>query len=303
MPSPAASCNVWAWRLPVIALLLYCLGSGAAQAANDRGFFWRVSSPTTVVYLLGSIHFADSSFYPLRELVEKNFQQADVLVVELDITGIDPRQYSEYISRLGYYPPGDSLKQHISKQSWRRLQTFLQAFDIAPETVARKKPGLLIMDLTAVMLARLGYQVGEGIDLHFILQAKRQGKPVIGLETLQQQLALFIDMPAAETLLQASLDDAEQAETQLQQLEQAWKSGDEQALQQLMITRPEARYEDYRQINEVLLYRRNDAMAAKIRTMLAGDKRYFVVVGAGHLVGERGIVHQLKQADYTVERL
>ncbi len=290
-------------RLVTLTLLIACLALAPAQAANDRGFFWRVSSPTTVVYLLGSIHFADSSFYPLREIIEKNFQQADALVVELDITGIDPQQYSEYIRRHGYYPPGDSIKQHISKQSWRRLQALLQTFNIAPETVVTKRPGLLIMDLTAAMLDRLGYHAGEGIDLHFILQARRQGKPVIGLETLQQQLALFINMPAAETLLQASLDEAEQAEAQLQQLEQAWKSGDEQALQQLMITQPEARYKDYRRINEALLYRRNDAMAAKIRAMLAGDKRVFVVVGAGHLVGERGIVWQLKQAGYNVERL
>ncbi len=289
--------------LVTLTLLIACLALAPAQAANDRGFFWRVSSPTTVVYLLGSIHFADSSFYPLREIVEKNFQQADALVVELDITGIDPQQYSEYIRRHGYYPPGDSIKQHISKQSWRRLQALLQTFNIAPETAAAKKPGLLIMDLTAAMLDRLGYQAGEGVDLHFILQARRQGKPVIGLESLQQQLALFINMPAVETLLQASLDEAEQAEIQLQQLEQAWKSGDEQALQQLMIMQPEARYKDYRQINEALLYRRNDAMAAKIRAMLAGDKRVFVVVGAGHLVGERGIVRRLKQAGYNVERL
>ncbi len=290
-------------RLVILTLLIACLALAPAQAANDRGFFWRVSSPTTVVYLLGSIHFAESSFYPLREIVEKSFQQADALVVELDITGIDPQQYSEYIRRHGYYPPGDSIKQHISKQSWQRLQALLQTFNIAPETVATKKPGLLIMDLTAAMLDRLGYQAGEGIDLHFILQARRQGKPVIGLESLQQQLALFINMPAAETLLQASLDEAEQAEAQLQQLEQAWKSGDEQALQQLMITQPEARYKDYRRINEALLYRRNDAMAAKIRAMLAGDKRVFVVVGAGHLVGERSIVRRLKQAGYNVERL
>ena len=290
-------------NIVTLTLLIVWLALAPAQAANDRGFFWRVSSPTTVVYLLGSIHFADSSFYPLRELVEKNFQQADALVVELDITGIDPRQYSEYIRSHGYYPPGDSIKQHISKQSWQRLRALLQTFNIAPETVATKKSGLLIMDLTAAMLDRLGYQAGEGIDLHFILQAKRQGKPVIGLESLQQQLALFINMPAAETLLQASLDEAEQAEAQLQQLEQAWKSGDEQALQQLMITQPEARYKDYRRINEALLYRRNDAMAAKIRAMLAGDKRVFVVVGAGHLVGERSIVRRLKQAGYNVERL
>lgn len=290
-------------RLLTLTLLLACLAQAQARAANDRGFFWRVSSPTAVVHMLGSIHFADSSFYPMRAVIEKNFQAADELVVELDITDINPQQYRDYISRHGYYPPGDSIKQHISKQSWRRLQSVLHEFNIAPESVVSKKPGLLIMDLTAVMLARLGFQAKDGIDLHFIRQAKQLGKPVLGLETLQQQLSTFINMPAQETLLQASLDDADQADDQLQRLEQAWKSGDDTALLQLMITRPEAQYKDYRLINEALLYRRNDAMTARIRAMLAGDKIHFVVVGAAHLVGERGIVQQLQRAGYTVERL
>jgi uncharacterized protein YbaP (TraB family) len=40
-----------------------------------------------------------------------------------------------------------------------------------------------------------------------------------------------------------------------------------------------------------------------IEMLLAGDNRVLVVVGAMHLVGEQGLVNQLRAAGYTVEQL
>jgi hypothetical protein len=48
---------------------------------------------------------------------------------------------------------------------------------------------------------------------------------------------------------------------------------------------------------------RNDAMTGKIEEFLKGPKTYFVAIGAGHLVGARGILSQIKGKNYTVEQL
>jgi uncharacterized protein YbaP (TraB family) len=53
---------------------------------------------------------------------------------------------------------------------------------------------------------------------------------------------------------------------------------------------------------EKIFYERNDAMTQKIEEFLQTDKTYFVAVGAGHLVGERGIVQQLRDKNYTVDQ-
>ena len=75
-------------KLFFIALSFFVLT--LAQAENDRAFFWKVSTveggqDAATVYLMGSIHFADKSFYPLRKEIEQAFDQSDYLVVELDV--------------------------------------------------------------------------------------------------------------------------------------------------------------------------------------------------------------------------
>lgn len=283
-------------------LLCLWLFVAPLQAANDRVFYWQVSHGESTLFLLGSIHFADSSFYPLRRIIESDFQQADTLVVELDISRIKPQQYQGFIREHGHYPPGDSLRQHLPPASWQRLQALLAGLHIPLEQIVSKKPGLVVMELTATLLEQLGYQAALGIDLHFIRQAVALGKPVIGLETLQQQLRLLADLPEASILLQASLDEFDQAEAQLRQLEQAWKRGDDAALLQLMVAQPEAEYPGYRQVNEAILYGRNDSMVERLRELLSSGGRHFVVVGAAHLLGPRGIVGQLQAAGYRVQR-
>jgi len=48
---------------------------------------------------------------------------------------------------------------------------------------------------------------------------------------------------------------------------------------------------------------RNVKMLAKIEGYLNSNGSYFVIVGAGHLVGKRGLVELLKSKGYAVEQL
>ena len=52
---------------------------------GGRGFMWEVESNGNTVYLVGSMHIADDSFYPRPEF-EEAFAEADYLGVEIDIS-------------------------------------------------------------------------------------------------------------------------------------------------------------------------------------------------------------------------
>ena len=47
---------------------------------------------------------------------------------------------------------------------------------------------------------------------------------------------------------------------------------------------------------------RNLTMADKIARFLETESSYFVLVGAGHLIGDDGIVALLKEKEFSVER-
>ena len=80
---------------------VFFLFIAAAHAVNDRALFWQVQSDTAKVYLLGSIHFADESFYPLRNKIEQAFNTSDYLVVEINIDEDKAQKYRELMQQQG----------------------------------------------------------------------------------------------------------------------------------------------------------------------------------------------------------
>ena len=55
-------------------------------------------------------------------------------------------------------------------------------------------------------------------------------------------------------------------------------------------------------IYEKLFNDRNRKMVSKIEDYLKGKGIYFVIVGAGHMIGEKGIVETLRKKGYRVEQ-
>ena len=83
---------------------------------------------------------------------------------------------------------------------------------------------------------------------------------------------------------------------------QAWASGDTKEIERIMT---QSVTEDSRlsPIYQMLIDDRNKNMASKIEDFLKTKETYFVIVGAGHLVGEKGIVEILKKKGYQVDQM
>jgi hypothetical protein len=276
------------------------------QAANDRAFAWEISSENATIYLVGSIHFADKSFYPLRQDIEDAFSRSNSLVVELDVTGMDNDIYNTLVLRDGIYQDGRTVRDELSAETWSQLQEQLQALGVDYETIKHFKPGIIVMQLTAIQAVRLGYDPTHGIDIHFLRQAADESKDIIELETLEQQLELFINIDDGELLLKESLYSLNESEHMLKDLVRSWKQGDEARMSKLLFEEAVENYPAFNEIYERLIFDRNDQMFAKISNMLeqkqTNKTTWFVVVGAGHLIGEKGIVSSLKEKGYDVKR-
>jgi hypothetical protein len=82
----------------------------------------------------------------------------------------------------------------------------------------------------------------------------------------------------------------------------AWRCGDGAALD-AMLGEMVAENPQLAGFYEATVYERNSRMADGVEAVLAEVDRAFVVVGALHLVGARGIPALLEQAGYEVEQL
>lgn len=283
------------------AVLLFTV-FGSSNAAEDRAFFWRAGSDTATVYLLGSIHYADRSFYPLRSSIEDAFDRAGHLVVEIDVDAVGAKQYQNLLSEKGMYAGDETIRDHLSSETWQQLQQQLFRLGMPIQLVEKQKPGVMVLTLTALQVMKMGYFPEMGIDRYFLKQAGPH-KDVISLETIEQQLDVFLDIQDGDLLLQEALYSLDEADSMMMDMVRFWKRGDERGLQKLLFDDALREYPEFTRIYDRLFYRRNERMVEKIQQFLNGQGSYFVVVGAGHLVGDKGIINTLKQAGYAVERL
>jgi uncharacterized protein YbaP (TraB family) len=294
-------------------LALYFFFCSYASAENDRAFFWQVTSgqpesAQVTVYLMGSIHFADQSFYPLRADIEQAFDRSDYLAVELDVNSLDHDAYDRLMSRKGLYPDGKTIKDTVSDETWQQLRERLRQLDVPYESVKNYKPGVLVLTMTAIQVMQMGLDPQLGIDVHFLTKAALQpAKQVIELETMEQQLNLFIDIPDGDLLLKESLYSMAESDSMMSDMVRYWKKGDDNAMDKLLFEDSVKDYPAFSAIYDSLFYARNRKMVSKIEQMLKQDgtagKNYFVVVGSGHLIGKKGIVNALREKGYKIKRL
>jgi len=284
-----------------VLFFVFALCTTWAQAQENRGFLWKVSDSNSSVYLLGSVHFANANYYPMSQAIEAAFAEASTLAVEVDITSIDPIKTQQMMQQMGHYQDGRTLKDDLSPETWRKLEDYLAHQSIPTHLVVAQKPGMLIMTLTSMELMKLGMSPQFGIDLHFLSRAKGK-KQIIELETLEQQMELLLDMDDGDIAMNQTLDEFPTFPELSNQLLSAWQSGDTSIMQTLLIDEPLQKYPESKQYFDKMFTDRNLTMTDKIRGYLDDNKTYFVIMGAGHLIGEEGIISLLKEKNLKVER-
>lgn len=272
----------------------------AAPAPPTPGFFWTITTPQATVYLLGSIHIGSRDFYPLPARIEQAFESASTLVLEIDLTDDGMRNLMA-VARQMVYPPGDSLDQHVSADTLARLRARITEAGIPEPIALQLRPWALPMMLTIVEARRAGSDTLHGVDLHFARRA-RGTKTIVGIETPEQQLDFFAGMPEAEQVvgLEEFLARARPLADSIADMTTAWRAGDAATLERLFFDTIQEPAQ--RAVYEAVFVKRNVTMVEAIERFLADEGTYFVVVGAGHLIGPDSVVEMLRRRGHRVTR-
>ncbi len=285
-----------------------CMASIAAcaSAKPSTPALWRVSDADNSLYLLGSFHALKSGDYPLSQTVSDAYADAELLVFEIAPEQLQSPELAAEMLQAAMLPANQSLQGMLPEKTWLSL---LQWQKLNPDkplaSLQRLKPWYAALIIANTQSKSQGFEPELGLDQHFMSQAKSVRKPSIGLERMQQQIALFNTMkPAAQLeLLQEALQDSgEPRNGELERLRLLWKAGDTRELEKITVTKMKKEYPElYRSVN----VERNQAWLPQLRRLLDDEreKDAMVVVGALHLLGPDGLVQQLQAKGYTVERL
>ena len=280
------------------------LAQQAPSAEAPRHFLWRMSRPGEQGYLLGSIHFGTEDLYPMPAPIEQAFADSSVLAVEVNLLDIDPGALSRRVLTDGMYPSlGNNLRHHVRPETWALLEQVAAQSGMPIEYLQQQKPWMAAMTLVQMVARREGYREDLGIDLHFLLRARGEGKPIRQLETLDQQLSLFDGLSGHEqdTFLFQTLRDMERGPVFFADMFDAWRRGDAGRLDALM--NESLHFEGAERLYHLMLTDRNHAMAGGIQALLEQGGTPFVVVGAGHMGGPDGLLRLMSERGYDIEQL
>lgn len=276
----------------------------AVAVAGDQAHpvtLWRVDGETNVVYLLGSIHLLREQDHPLPTVIDKAYGEADVIVMELDMDDLDPVYTQAAFNQAGVMTDGTTLQDLMGKESFAAASETAAAIDIPLDMLAQSEPWLAAMTVELMMLYRIGFDPMLGVEMTMTQRATSDGKPIEGLETVDEQLSFLDGLPLEtqrEMLLQALVEGATLSES-IDELIDAWHHGDTATLEEALLTSTVGLEE----LEEVLVNSRNRRWAETISTWLDDEEDYLIVVGALHLVGDQGVPALLAKQGFGIHQL
>lgn len=250
---------------------------------------WSVVSAdgTSEVLLLGSVHMLRAEDQPLPESLCAAYLQSDRVVMELDPRELAPAAAQAAIERVGVLTPGRAVSDLLSEEEWRDAEARAAAAGLRLATVAALEPWFAAVALQTSALARAGFDPALGVDQQIAGWARRDGKPVTGLETIDQQLLLFkaLDADMQRRMLLKTLEELASAGSDTAELVGRWRAGDLDSLEQ----RLEEDFRDFEALYASIVTDRNRAWVPGIAALLDQEGTSLVVVGALHLVGPEGV--------------
>ncbi|WP_244919019.1 TraB/GumN family protein [Paenibacillus dendritiformis] len=282
-----------------------------AAGGGAKGLLWKATKGQNTLYLLGSIHLGIPDMYPMQKSIRDAFEQSDTLWVEVNL--IDAGTSMQYFAQLMTYNDGTQLKDHVSQQTYEKLQKVLEQLNMEKDTFDPFKPWAITTNLSMANMsgesADMAQGAALGVDMYFTNSALLTGKPIHELEGLKFQADLFNNVPPEvqekelnEVLEQilAPADKSKDASEQLKQWQMLWTKADLETFTESFTDSDEMVKSDSAQR---LFGERDKNMAKKLMELLdkEGASTHFVVVGAGHFVIKDMIIDQLKANGYQVE--
>ena len=264
---------------------------------NNNSLLWKISGNglTKPSFLFGTFHLLCKEDIHFSNQLRKAVSDCGEIYMELDMD--DP---STMLSAMMYMNMrGDtSLSDLYTSKEYERLKNYFSDTLKMPLALLQKtKPYFLVALLYPRMM---NCSSPAGVEEELVKLAKEDKKEIQGLETMQFQASVFDSIPyqwQAKELLK-NIDSFSVNKTEFETMLDFYKNQEMDSIK-AMIGKSEFGSDKY---DDLLLNNRNKKWVIKLDSIMQKES-VFVAVGAGHLVGEQGLISLLKKQGYTVEPL
>ncbi len=274
-----------------IVALLTLLSANAQKLENST--LWKIEGNglEQASYLFGTIHITCDA--TLENDVIKALDETTHIVMELDMD--DPMMTSKMMSGT-YLANGQTIKDFVSEDDYKAVDSlFTKNLGMSIKLLENVKPFFL----TSMLYPKMIDCPMQSFELELIKIAKEQNEDISGLETIEEQLKVFEDIPLEDQyadLVKMAKDNLEYDKTNFSKMLEVYESEDISSMLDMMNDENNQTVSDYQ---DILLENRNKNWISKIEDYAKAQPTFFGV-GAGHLAGKNGVINLLRQAGYTV---
>lgn len=273
--------------------------SAAAPTDADPAL-WVVKDDDTTIYLFGTVHVLKPGLSWFDEAVKTAFDTSDQLILEL-VLPEDQAAVAKTMMPLALDTTGKTIPTRLTADELKAYQAAITGVGLPANAFDTFEPWFPAMTLSVLPLTKLGYDPEQGAEKLLTGFAKAAGKPVAGLETLDEQLSFFDTLPETQQVafLNSVVKDIDKLGPVLDKMVMLWAKGDPDGLAVAMNESLAATPE----LAKTLLWDRNARWADTIKARMDKPGTVFIAVGAGHLAGDKSVQEYLKAHRLTATRV
>jgi len=292
-------------KLFIVPILALVMNTAFAQANSEKtgSLLWRISGNNLAQpsYIFGTHHLFPLSFLETVSGLNEAFAASQQVVGELVMS--DMMAIGVEMQALGMMPRDTTWQMLLSSEDFQFVdQQLTELFGMGLQMLGAMRPFMLNMMFTVTLYQLLFPETdpNQSMDGWFQQQAVARGIPVIGLETVQDQMNAI----GVGSLVQQANDfvcalrNVEYTTSQAHELNRLFKTADLTGLGAML--RAESPCAFSAEQEYALNNARNARWLEKLPAIMAQTPS-FIAVGALHLVGDVGILYGLARLGYTVE--
>lgn len=262
---------------------------------DNNTLLWQISGKDLKKpsYIFGTFHLLCKDDIKLSEQLKNTLRSADKVYMEMDMD--DP---STMLSGLLYMnmKGGKKLKDLYTPEEYKKIEKYFNDTLHMPMMLFESmKPYFLVALLYPKMM---NCKTASGVEEELVKLAKENKKEIKGLETMQFQASVFDSIPyqwQAKELLK-NIDSFAMYKKEFDTMILEYKNQQLSSMEKLLA---KSEFASDKKYEDILLTKRNINWVAKLKKIMQKES-VFVAVGAGHLVGSKGLLSLLKKEGYTI---
>lgn len=279
----------------LIGILSFSLSASAQKKTAENTLLWEISGNgvSKPSYLFGTYHLIGKEFVDTMKVLNEKLKSADVVVGEIVTNDSSSTKLLPYIMMKN-----NTLDNLLTKDEYKIIADFFKekAPDLDLKSINSYKPTMISMVVTLLNSAEIDIPE-KSMDDSFQIYAKENNKKVIGLETVEFQGALLFDddLEKQKKALLKAIKEIDKNKLMVKEVYQYYITQDMEKLD-MLFTKEEEESKEF--MNE-LLKNRNNRWLSQLPELMKNNT-LFIAVGAGHLVGNDGLIKGLKAKGYAV---